>query len=67
MPIGPQLGIDAESALSLALVRRARELVVGGPGLLAGWWLQRSDLHAMPAAAPAAPEPIGRSAPRARP
>jgi putative membrane protein len=64
--IGPQLGIDAESALSLALVRRARELAFGGPGLLAGWWLQRRALHSLPASAPAAPEPIERSAPRAR-
>ena len=40
--IGPQLGIDVEAALSLAVVRRARELALGAPALAAGWWLHRS-------------------------
>ncbi len=46
--LGPQLGIDAESALALALVRRARELAFGIPALLASWWLQLAARRRLP-------------------
>jgi len=46
--IGPQLGIDADSALALALVRRTRELALGAPALLAGWWLHESAGRRLP-------------------
>ena len=48
--IGAMLGIDAPTALALALIRRARELAFGIPGVL-GWqvsegkhWLRRRSL-----------------------
>ncbi len=37
LAIGLALGIGAEDALAMALVKRAREIMVAGPGLLA-WW-----------------------------
>jgi uncharacterized membrane protein YbhN (UPF0104 family) len=37
LAIGLVLGIGAEDALAMALVKRAREILVAGPGLLA-WW-----------------------------
>jgi len=46
--LGPQLGVDPQSALALALVRRARELVLGLPALVASWWLQRSARRRLP-------------------
>jgi putative membrane protein len=36
--IGLALGIGAEQTLAMALVKRAREILVAGPGLIA-WWL----------------------------
>ena len=38
LAIGLALGIGAEDALAMALVKRAREILVAGPGLLA-WWV----------------------------
>ena len=37
LAVGLILGIGAEDALAMALVKRAREILVAGPGLLA-WW-----------------------------
>ncbi len=37
LAVGLVLGIGAEDALAMALVKRAREILVAGPGLLA-WW-----------------------------
>lgn len=46
--LGPQLGINAESALALAQVRRARELAFGIPALLASRWLQLAARRRLP-------------------
>jgi putative membrane protein len=42
--VGGMLGIPAEAALALALVRRARELLFGVPGIIAWQW---ADSHGL--------------------
>ena len=39
-----QLGIAPQVAIELALLRRIRELALGGPGLLAWYWIERPRL-----------------------
>ena len=58
--LGPQLGIDANAALSVALVRRARELAFGVPALFASGWLEHGARGRLPhpAVAPTAPPGI---------
>lgn len=54
MLLGQLLGIDAQTALSLALVRRAREVLYGVPALLSWQWFEVRrwrDRHGGPAAA----------------
>ena len=55
--VGSMLGISAETALALAMIRRARELAFGLPGLLAWqwaegrhWWKRHSDVRGAPVA-----------------
>jgi putative membrane protein len=59
--IGAMLGIDAPAALALALIRRAREIAFGIPGVIAWqWlegklWLRKSAASAPPSASPRRP------------
>jgi uncharacterized membrane protein YbhN (UPF0104 family) len=39
-----QLGIAPQVAIELSLLRRIRELALGGPGLLAWYWIERPRL-----------------------
>jgi len=50
--VGALLGIAQHAALALSLIRRARELVFGIPGLITWQWIEGSRLwHARPKAA----------------
>lgn len=39
--LGAAIGIPAEAAIGVSLLKRARELILGLPGLAAWWWLER--------------------------
>jgi putative membrane protein len=39
--LGAAIGVPAEAALGVSLLKRARELILGLPGLAAWWWLER--------------------------
>jgi len=47
--LGRTVGLDADTGLALSLVRRARDLLVGVPGLCV-WWLDSAALLPQPAA-----------------
>jgi uncharacterized membrane protein YbhN (UPF0104 family) len=57
--VGGLLGIAPDAAMELALIRRARELAVGIPGLIVWhwvegkhWWRRRADVELPTASAP---------------
>jgi putative membrane protein len=39
--LGAAIGVPAEAAIGVSLLKRARELILGLPGLAAWWWLER--------------------------
>jgi putative membrane protein len=50
LAVGALLGIPADAAMALALIRRVRELAFGVPGVMAWQWVEWRRLRSTPAA-----------------